>query len=83
MIALTCVTGNIIFIALAYFLRFTGTTMVILALSGVSIAIVSAVYYSRPKSKPVIVPGAGLKQKEAIIKSHKILTLAGEPIEQN
>ena len=83
MIALTCVSGNIIFIALAYYLRFTGTTMVILALSGVSLAIVSIVYYNRPKikAKPIAFPGH--TQKETILKSHKILTLAGEPVEQN
>lgn len=81
MIAITSVSVNIIFIALAYFLRFSGTTMVILALSGVSLLLVSIVYYSRPKSKVVFAKGR--TKKENIIKSHKILSLAGEPIEQN
>ena len=81
MIALTCIATNIIFIALAYFLRFTGTTMVILALSSVSLLLVSIIYYRRPKSKVVSLPGRN--QKESIIKSHKILTLAGETVEQN
>lgn len=81
MIALTCISANIIFIALAYFLRFTGTTMVILALCAVSLVIVSIIYYSRPKTKTVALPGNN--QKKTIIKSHKILTLAGEPVEQN
>ncbi len=83
MIALTCVSGNIIFIALAYYLRFTGTTMVILALSGVSLAIVSVIYYNRPKTKAKPIAFPGHSQKEPILKSHKILTLAGEPVEQN
>src|SRR5664279_225905 len=83
MISLTCIATNIVFIALAYLLRFTGTTMVILALSGVSLAIVSIVYYSRPKPKTRSIALPGHNQKETIIKSHKILTLAGETVEQN
>ena len=81
MISLTCISTNIIFIAMAYFLRFTGTTMVILALSSVSLLIVSIIYYSRPKSKTISLQGRN--QKETIIKSHKILTLAGETVEQD
>ncbi len=83
MISLTCLVTNILFIALAYFLRFTGTTMVILALSAVSLAIVSIVYYSRPKAKSKTHALPGINQNESIIKSRKILKLAGEPIEQN
>src|SRR5674476_995461 len=41
MISITCLSANLLFIALAYFLRFSGTTMVILALSVVSILGVS------------------------------------------
>ena len=81
MISLTCIGTNIIFIALAYFLRFTGTTMVILALSSVSLLLVSIIYYSRPKTKAISLPD--LNPKEAIIKSHKILTLASETVEQD
>jgi len=81
LISLTCVATNIIFIALAYFLRFTGTTMVILALSSVSLLLVSVSYYSRPKSKTIALPGRN--QQETIIKSRKILTLAGETVEQD
>lgn len=81
MITLTCISANIVFIALAYFLRFTGTTMVVLALCSVSVVIVSIIYYKRPKTKTLALPG--LNRKETIIKSHKILTLAGEPVEQD
>jgi UDP-GlcNAc:undecaprenyl-phosphate/decaprenyl-phosphate GlcNAc-1-phosphate transferase len=81
MISLTCIGTNIIFIALAYFLRFTGTTMVILALSSVSLLLVSVIYYSRPKSKTISLPGRN--QTETIIKSRKILTLASETVEQD
>ncbi|MEO8414602.1 MAG: MraY family glycosyltransferase [Ginsengibacter sp.] len=83
MIVLTCISSNAIFIALAYFLRFTGTTMVILALSSVSLVMVSIIYYSRPKTKANAFVLPGLDHKEPIIRSHKILTLAGEPLEQN
>lgn len=83
MITYTCLAGNIAFIALAYMLRFTGTTMVILALSGVSLAIVSIVYYSRPKQKirPLQIPGQ--KQAEVILKPRNILSLVPDPAEQN
>jgi UDP-GlcNAc:undecaprenyl-phosphate GlcNAc-1-phosphate transferase len=81
MISLTCIGTNIAFIALAYFLRFTGTTMVILALSSVSLLMVSIIYYRRPKSKTISLEAR--KQKDTILKSHKILTLAGETVEQD
>ena len=81
MIVFTCITANIIFIGLAYFLRYSGTTMVILALSSASLVIVSIIYYRRPKMKALAFPGRN--RKETIIKSHKIITLTGDAIEQN
>jgi UDP-GlcNAc:undecaprenyl-phosphate GlcNAc-1-phosphate transferase len=83
MITLTAIAGNIVFIVLAYFLRFAGTTMVILALSCVSLAIVSLVYYSRPKVKSKRAILSLSAKKESIITTRAILTLAGEPVEQN
>ncbi|MEO6637535.1 MAG: MraY family glycosyltransferase [Ginsengibacter sp.] len=81
MISLVCVTTNILFIGLAYALRSQGTTAVILALSAVSIAIVTVIYYSRPKFKTASFKSQS--QQESILKSHKILTLAGESVEQD
>jgi UDP-GlcNAc:undecaprenyl-phosphate GlcNAc-1-phosphate transferase len=85
MIVFTAISANVVFISLAYFLRSAGTTMDILALSGLSLAIVSVVYYNRPKtkkkSKLVSLPGSD--QKETILRPRKILTLAGEAVEQN
>ena len=81
MITLTCLSANVIFIALAYFLRFSGTTMVILALSSVSIILVGIVYYSRPKTKPI--PQNTLAKNHTIIKTYKILKLEEEAVEQN
>src|SRR6185312_11742171 len=81
MIALTCVTANISFIVLAYFLRSTGTSIVMLTLAAVATSIVGIVYYNRPKTKIVLTNGQ--LHEEPIIKSHKILTLAGETVEQD
>jgi UDP-N-acetylmuramyl pentapeptide phosphotransferase/UDP-N-acetylglucosamine-1-phosphate transferase len=81
MITLTCLSANVIFIALAYFLRFSGTTMVILALSSVSIILVGIVYYSRPKAK--VIPQNTLAKNHTIIKTYKILKLENEAVEQN
>lgn len=82
-ITFTALAGNVIFIVLAYLLRFAGTTMVILALSAASLAVVSIVYYSRPKAKTKRISFPPSAQKETILKSRKILTLAGEGVEQN
>jgi UDP-GlcNAc:undecaprenyl-phosphate GlcNAc-1-phosphate transferase len=78
MITLVCVSANILFIALAYFLQSTGTTMVVLSLATAAVIFVGIVYYSRPKPKLV-----SENTKEDIIKSHKILTLAAERLEQD
>ena len=81
MIAFTCVIANILFIALAYFLRSTGTSVVMLTLAVVATCVVGIVYYNRPKTKIVVANGKLLE--EPIIKSHKILTLASETVEQD
>jgi len=81
MISFTCVMANIAFIVLAYLLRFSGTTMVILALSAVSLIGVGIIYYKRPNAKTV--PLNKPAKKESIIKSHTIVTMSGETIEQN
>jgi UDP-N-acetylmuramyl pentapeptide phosphotransferase/UDP-N-acetylglucosamine-1-phosphate transferase len=81
MITVICVIANIVFIALAYFLRSIGTTMVIAALATAAITIVSVIYYSRPKSKFIV--SEPREHEEEFVKSHKILTLAGESVEQN
>jgi UDP-N-acetylmuramyl pentapeptide phosphotransferase/UDP-N-acetylglucosamine-1-phosphate transferase len=79
-ITLMCVGANIIFIALAYFLRSYGTTMVIGALATAALLFVTVIYYSRPRSKYSI---DVIDQEEKIIKSHKVLSLAGEHAHQD
>ena len=81
MIAFTCVITNILFIALAYSLRSAGTSIVMLTLAGVAIFIVGIIYYNKPTRKLLVTDGH--IHEEAIIKTHKIITLAEEPIEQN
>ena len=80
MITIICVIANVVFIALAYFLRSSGTTMVIAALATVALLFVTVVYYSRPRSKYINAPD---EHEGQIIKSHKLLTLVGEPVEQD
>jgi len=81
MIAFTCVAANILFIALAYSLRFAGSSLVMLILGAVAIFIVGIVYYNKPRRKLLVTNGH--LHEETIIKTHKILTLSEETIEQN
>lgn len=81
MITVICVSANLVFIGLAYFLRAQGTTMVIGALATAALLFVTVIYYSRPK--PKYIGEEAMEHKEEIIKSHKILTLVGEPVEQD
>lgn len=78
-ITFTCLIANILFIVLAYSLRFAGNTVVLLTLTSAAILVVGIVYYSRPK--PKVIHAVQPVNKESIIKSHKILTLAGEVVE--
>ncbi len=81
MITVVCVTANLVFIGLAYVLRSQGTTIVIAALATAALLFVTIIYYSRPKTK--FVNTEPREQEGEIIKSHKILTLANEPVEQD
>ena len=78
MITITCVTVNIGFITLAYFLRHMGTTTVLCILMLTAFVFVGVIYFSRAKTKAAMnerIANAG------IIKSHKILSLASEAVE--
>ncbi len=77
-VTLTCVVANIGFIALAYFLRHLGATIVISILLVSAFLFIAAIFYSRPKPRLVTPNAAG---EDGIIKSHKILTLASEAVE--
>ncbi len=80
-IVFTCVGANIFFIALAYFSRFSGTTIVMLVLTAVSTFIVSLVYYNRPM--PTVFSTKGQLSEQTIIHTRKIFTLASEPLDQD
>ncbi len=81
MIVFTCITANILFVTMAYFLRFTGTTAVMLILATSATFIVSIVYYNRPKVK--VFHTNGQLAEDSIIKTRNIFTLASEPVEQD
>lgn len=82
-IVFTCLLGNVAFIALAYFLRFTGTTTVILALSAAAIIVVSVVYYSRPKPLPLTAERKVIGEERAIKSHSKVVTLQNSsPVEK-
>jgi len=78
MVTITCVLVNISFIALAYFLRNMGTTTVLGILLFSAFVFIGIVYYSRPKNKTAVSKEV---EHANIIKSHKILKLAGETVE--
>ncbi len=78
MITFTCVTVNIGFIVLAYFLQNLGTTTLLSILLVSAFIFIGIIFYSRPKNK--IVENKNINGTK-IIKSHKILSLAPESVE--
>jgi UDP-N-acetylmuramyl pentapeptide phosphotransferase/UDP-N-acetylglucosamine-1-phosphate transferase len=81
-IVFVCLAANIIFIGLAWSLQSLGTTLVIGALASAAVMLVGIIYYSRPRPKIIPAPKAVTKEAD-IIKTHTILSLAGERIEQD
>lgn len=78
MVTLTCVSVNIAFIAMAFFLRNLGTTTVLGILLLSAFIFIGIIYYSRPKNKNAV--NENIANRD-IIKSHKILKLASEAVE--
>ncbi len=78
MVTITCVSVNIAFIAMAFFLRGLGTTTVIGILLVSAFIFIGIIYYSRPKVKQRFEENISTAE---VIKSHKILKLASEPVE--
>lgn len=77
-VTITCVTANIGFIALAYFLRHLGTTTLLGILLVTAFAFIGVVYYSRPKPRKSIKPSL---PKKSLLKPHKVMSLASEGVE--
>lgn len=78
MVTFTCVSINILFIILAYFIRHMGTTTVLGVLLCAALIFIGVIYFSRPRQKHEVnetIANAG------IIKSRKILSLASEAVE--
>ncbi|MEO6893753.1 MAG: MraY family glycosyltransferase [Ginsengibacter sp.] len=80
-IALTCTATNLLFIIMAYLLRSEGSLIVFIALTGTSIISVAIIKYNKPKRKIMVTNGR--LHEEPIIGTHKILTIAGEALEQD
>jgi len=78
-VTLTCVLANIGFIAMAYFMRSLGTTIVIGALLVTAFLFIAIIYYNRPKIK--LAEKARANDSEKVIKSHSIFTLASNALE--
>ena len=78
MLTFTCVGVNMVFIAMAFFMRNLGTTTVLSILLISAFIFISIIYYSRPKSKTLV--DESIANAE-VIKSHKILKLASEVVE--
>ncbi len=77
MVTFSCVTVNVCFIVMAYFMRDMGTTVVIGISILAALLLIAILYYNRPKAK--IAEGSDAPGK--IIKSHKILKLSSEIVE--
>lgn len=77
-ITLTCVSANILFIALAIALRQMGTTTVMGILLLSALTLVSLVYFFRQKTKKVRLEKTTSKE---IIKQPKIITLVSDTVE--
>jgi len=77
-ITLTCVSTNIVFIAMAYFFRSLGTTTVIGILLITSLGLISIIYYLRQKSRQIFVVK---KKEQGMIKRHTVLSLVPESVE--
>jgi UDP-GlcNAc:undecaprenyl-phosphate GlcNAc-1-phosphate transferase len=82
MVTFTCVAANIVFIALAYFLRHLGTTTLLGILLVSAFIFIGVIYYSRPKNRAIAKNKSNTSiANTSIIKSHKILSLAPESVE--
>lgn len=82
MVTFTCVAANIVFIAMAYFLRHLGTTTLLGILLVSAFIFIGVIYYSRPKNRAITKNNRNTSiPSTSIIKSHKILSLAPESVE--
>lgn len=79
MITLVCVTVNILFIALAYNLRYLGTSWVLICLGLTAIIFVGIVFYNKPKDKGLEVE----EGKSKIIKGHSLYSVAEQVVNQD
>lgn len=81
MVVFSCVGANILFVLMAYALRFAGSSVVFLAVTAVATSIVSIIYYSKSKRKIVVTNGK--LHREPVLKTPKIFTLSHETVQQD
>lgn len=78
MVTFTCVSVNLVFIVVAYFLQHLGTTTLLGILLASAFAFIGIIYYSRPKNK--IVQNKNIPST-SIVMPRKILSLTPESVE--
>ena len=78
MVTFTCVSVNMLFIVVAYFLQYLGTTTLLGILLASAFAFIGIIYYSRPKNKKVANKNV---PSNNIILPRKILSLTPESVE--
>lgn len=76
-----CVAANILFIALAYFLRSAGASLVMLTLIAASTILVSIIYFFKSKRKIAVI--SIQLDKKLLIKSQNIIRVKRETIQQD
>lgn len=76
-ITLTCTLASIVFIALAIALNPLGPTVLLVVMFAIATLLTSIVYYFRQKARMRI---SGKRQENAV-RTHKIFTLASDPVE--
>ncbi|MBK8609911.1 MAG: undecaprenyl/decaprenyl-phosphate alpha-N-acetylglucosaminyl 1-phosphate transferase [Chitinophagaceae bacterium] len=78
MVTITCVLVNMTFIGMAFFMRSLGTTTVLGILLLSAFIFIGIIYYSRPKHRLTVTKKV---ENTSVLKSRKILSLAGEAVE--
>ena len=76
-----CVLANVLLIALAFFLRSLGTTIVVSILVVTSFTLILIIYYLRPKAK--ISSFSELSASNHVLKNNKIIAVSPKSIEVN
>jgi UDP-GlcNAc:undecaprenyl-phosphate/decaprenyl-phosphate GlcNAc-1-phosphate transferase len=80
-IAFTCLTANVLFIVLAYFLRSAGASLVMLALIASATFLVTFIYFFKSKRKIVVINNQLLRKP--LVKPQNLIRVIRETIQQD